>query len=50
MWPELNGGLNPDAFYYTTPTNWGHLDPPDGTIEADNRATMADTGHRPTRG
>lgn len=49
MWPELNGGLNPDAFYYTTPTNWGHLDPPDGTIEANNRATMADTGHRPTR-
>lgn len=39
-------GLNSDMFYYTTPTNWGHLDAPDRTIEANNRATMADTGHR----
>lgn len=48
MWSELDSGLHSDVFYYTTPTNWGHLDTPDGTIEANNRATTADTGHQPT--
>lgn len=50
MWSEPNTGLNWDVFYYTTTTNWGHLDTPDGTIEANNRATMADTGHREQEG
>lgn len=49
MWSELYSGLNSDVFYYATPTNWGHLDTPDGPIDANNGATMADTGHQPTR-
>lgn len=49
MWSELNRGLNSDVFYYTTPTNWGHLDTPYGTTEANNRATMADIGHQLTQ-
>lgn len=50
MWSEPNSGLNSDVFYYTNPTNWGHLYTPDRPIEANNRATMADTEHHEQKG